>query len=1196
MTTKKELDFVVGLVREYQATNNLSAEDLKVRLIEEKFKKAVGDNSKADNLLLNVSKNDKSYIDLFCEMYPVFHSKKGMFKDERPKGYDTLTHYLYKSIQELLDSSKGNGVIEDGVREDITLVEGEKTYDDLKKMKYIAQLDKRGYKLITDTTEIAGNIGVHSTMLAIFKSVYTFSPIKALNLSDKANLSNKEVLESLGLNASSVNLWDEKVYTRDEDLAFRLFIREDSTSFTVLLKLPMGMDNFALNNVKGGVNPLLDAVPLVLSNSNTNKGDVYNSTFLEAPKLLNMKNTQKVDCPYDCIKFVLVKDLLKFKEDDWLLRDYIQQARGIRKDTKYKDFEELPLGQRIVAGVYPGGLQSQEFICKKDISAGFLCGGAGSGKTAMFDSILVQSLAHEGNAGDGGLILLDAKKEWVGVWLDLFKKRGIQLYGFDGEVLPEDELKMEVQNKKGETEIVKVPFEVLRCTAGAIFIDTLYNLIQNMLQGTNTKYDNILEYNEGGANYKGLGKIPRITILLDEINTMYGYMEGTKETKRIFKAGLIRAKLTRTSGFIWFLGGQDISRSIVASDERSNYKYSIVGSLDPTRYEYYDVDVNQSIVDYEKRNSTEDKPYPIMSQGVFYAGSKGRTSIVKCMYLPSKERSDALDDLQIPFEGMRQLDKLVKFALKEGLFDKYNGLVGGKNNIVYSALKSIGAITQEEFDFYTERLFGGKSEEEQEALDTFNNSVDIEAINNLLEEESRGDESYNLNETPYGEPIEDYAQNNVHNHYIDNRPTYEEAEYGSGLYYDDEDDDGDDYDGDGDYGSPLGGCSLDISKDGNGSRAKDIMTGAMIGAGGVKLGSAISGGSNYVDNYSNISDTSPSGSYNQVDVEDSNVVQFPTDYKGEVTTNYQYGSAVPDEYELPIDDFSMYGEHAESVRQAYSYIPKNDPVYVEKVKSPNRFSGCDMYDSKIEVPVNPFDSKASETIFGGINAFKYYNDLIVGEIKKAFHSLDRIDSVHIAENGLFINNIAFRPKFPANVVNSMPMDIRGEIARGNVTEFFPFNLLFKLTNLTMLAIDNVRLAEGRVRRELGMEEDMTWDLLYEKQNFRSLRHLEIGGQRITTPEEAKKYAEEGQGYGYKFQERVRDAFELPSDMFDRVKSPVQKLWSSRPVTIVTGALGGVVGTKVVLGMASMMGGWGILFTGLAGLGAYNTYVKRRGRG
>ena len=1130
---------VVEMIREYQSTNGFDGKQLRLELIDKKFVKMIGNKDKAYDLLLCVSKNDKTYIDLLCDMIPVFKGKTDAFSESRPNGYTSLVNGLYKSLTEVTSE-----------KEEPKKVEPKAEINP--KHKYIHQLAKRGFKLVTDKDVIGNSDSLHSTFLAIFRGVYTQRPVKAMGLPDNCNLSNKRLMESLGLKPATADIWDEMVYTKDEDLAFRLFIKEDNTSYTVLLKLPLGVDNFNLQDKNGNMNPDLDAISSVLGNS----------TFLESPKILNMKNTQSVDCPYDCLKFILVKDLLAFKEDDWLLRDYIQQARGTRTDTKYAAFEELPLGERIVAGVYPGGLQTQKFICTKDISAGFLCGGAGSGKTAMYDSLAVQSLAHCGDAGDGALILLDAKKEWVGVWQELFKQRGIQLYGFDGEVLPPNEMKMETTNKKGETEIVKVPFEVLRCTAGAIFIDGIYNLIQNMLQGSGKKYDNILEFNEDKANFNGLDRIPRITILLDEINTMFGYLKSTAETQRIFREGFIRAKLTRTSGFIWFLGGQDISKSIVPSDERSNYKYSIVGSLDASRYAYYDVDVNKSIVAYEERNGTADKPYPIMSQGVFYAGSKGRTSIVKCMYLPSKERSAALDDLKMDFVGMKQLDALVKYALKEGIFDKYNSLVGAKNNIVYCALKSIGAITQEEFEYYTDRLFNGASDESVDALNNFHdvgvgyddtantNSVEDVVVDDVV---GNTNDLYALKSQAYsGDPYAD----------IDNS-------------YEDVDD-----------------SDKDISS--------AVKMGAVVGAGAM-LGASV---------LKDIRDK---------DVEGGNVIPFPK--RGiDGGDSYQYGSAIPQSE--GVDDTEDYTEDdivVEGVDDNIDYneddvvvenvgegvvsskwetpksvedIPKNDPIYTEPVKSPNTFMGCEVYSEELDLGnMNPFDARSSKTVFGGIDAFRYMNKVVEKEIKKAYHGLDRINTIHVSDNGLFINDIAFRPFVPKVVIDSLPVDIRGEVAKGNIVEFFDFQMLFKLPNLDTLVIDNVRLAETRVRRELGMKKDMTWDLLYD--NFDSLQMLVIGGSKITTPEEAEKYSDTSGG-DYEFQERIREAFKFDSDILERVKSPVQKLWRSKPVAILTGAMGGVVGTKVVLGIASMMGAWGILFAGLAGYGAYNTYIKGNG--
>ena len=1128
---------VVSKIREYQKDNNLSGEQLRLEIIDKKFVKLIGDDKKAYDLLLQVSKSDKEYIDLLCDMIPQFKSKRDAFSDSRPGGYNTLVDGLDKILSE-------------GVSQNI----------DKGDVSYIYALRDKGYMLVSSKDEIGYVSEIPELMIETVRKTYTPRPIAGF--SDDCILKLRSVITSVGLDPKRVDIWSKSVYKKHEDLAFRLFLKETESSYDFLLKIPKGMSATSFDLNKDGVpNKNLEALPGCFSDD---------GSYTKAPAMIAFSSAFGINTPYLAIRFNIVKDYIAFKKENWLLRDYIKTARGKMK-SKYNELGDLPLGKSLMVGVYPGGYLDWEINCEAGVSACLMSGGAGSGKTVMFDSILLQSLAYEGDFGDGAVALLDFKQEWVAAWKKYFTERDVPFYGFDGEPLPADRLLYEFTDKKG-TEIKELPYVMPNYLAGALFLNGMYVFIQRLLRyDKDNPSSNIHDYNTSGKNSRGIAKIPRLTVLSDEINSMYDRISKRKEYISIYKNCMLQAKATRTSGYIWFFAGQDISHTIIPKAEKNNYLYRIGGSLPTARYVYHELTPNPSIKAYAELHGTEKVPDPIMRQGMFYAGqAEGISTVTKCMFLPSEERGNALDDLESKIPGMHQFHALVKLALEDGVFDDTTvESLGYKNNIVYCALWQLGIITEEEFDYYTKRCFGTADDSSNDSEDEFvyDTSVSAKNISDINPISETTDE---LNSQEYEDDI--YDDVDVEAYYKSREEMY------GGVITDDTIEE--DSMGDSVIDDVNSGVVDDYYKkreqlyDDNIEDDVEDVNNSSLGARVIQFPNK-----GVTEDYQEDGNLAPQSDYvDGVEVSDVGVVEdIPAETNIE-QSNPNPSNVIQGGWESP---------------KSIEDIPKNDPVYTEPVKSPNTFMGCQVYEEELDLGTfNPFDARSSKTIFGGIDAFRYMNKVVEKEIKKAYHGLDRINTIHVSDNGLFINDIAFRPFVPKVVVDSLPIDIRGEVARGNIIEFFDFQMLFRLPNLDTLVIDNVRLAETKVRRELRMKRDMTWDLLYD--NFDSLRLLEIGGSRITTPEEAAKYTDTSGG-DYEFQEKIREAFKFDSDILERVKSPVQKLWRSRPVAIVTGALGGTVGTKVVLGMASMMGAWGILFAGLAGYGAYNTYIKGNGR-
>ncbi|MFA8998113.1 hypothetical protein ACEI87_10580 [Clostridioides difficile] len=1089
------LDYVSNKINFLLNNSSLSIEDVRHIIMKTMISVLNTSESKVTSLLLNASTSDITYSNLLDKMYP--KASKSL-SNEKGNDYGVLVDSFTKatiqlywneiliknlSIEELKEYTKDCNTliyplkdenelkIKELLRGD-NLLEGLNSITELykytkniknndkhsvatkSKIDYILELKKQGYNLVSNDTVIAGNNNLNTEIIKILKSVYNpLTTSKDGHTFDNANMSNQRLLSKLGLDYKTVDLWSANIYTKDEDLAFRVFIKEDDSSFRIRVKLPLHVENFTLaenktvylsqssKNIRTvDVLDKLKPIPALFSNSDPTLGEVYSSCFFSIPTITSLK-AFGINTIYNCIQFVIVKDLFEFKNKNWLLRNYIKQARGSDVNTEFKDFKNLPLGKKVVPGVLPGDLLGLEFRNDRPQSACLMCGGAGSGKTAMIYSLAIQLLAlNDTNLGLGALVLIDAKMELPSPWIRAFKKKNIQLYGFDAEILPNSELKKEIVNRKGEKQVVPISESVPGFIGGLIFLKCVFYAIQHLKKKSKAG-DDIVTFNKNNISIDGISKLPRTAIIVDELNLLKDVLDSfdNGRGKKIFSDSIPQAKATRTSGYEWILCGQDLSKSVIPASERGNYPYSIVGDLQHERYEYYGINPNINVLKYEDLNCPEgNRERAIVSQGVFYAGGKNSNALVKCMYLPENELEDALDDLGINFEGMKQFDSIVKYAIKNGFFEDTNNPYGLKNNIVYSALKSIGAITQEEFDIYTARMFN-------EASDS-NNTEDTDTI---------------LNEF-----------NNI---------DYPEVE--------------------------------NISHIGT----------------------------------TNKNNSSESDLNNLVDVFDNDLDK---EYK----------------------------------RQSLD-IESNSEMH------PNAFLGCPLYNEKIDVLNNPFEFKFSDTTLGTVYAFRTFTNLVTKELCKAYGSIDRIETLKLSKTGIFINGTAFRPVFSENIIETLPIDIRHKVRNGNIVDFFDLGKIIKFKSLTKLIVEDIYLAETRLRKELFLDKDEHWSILYE--HCQNLIYLEIGGDEIKRYIDTDYDEEDCEEYQkYKFHEKVKNA--LGMDSFNRKSyvSPMGRVWASKPVKTICGAVGCTVGLKSTFVLASIFGGWGLVFGAFAGYHVYKNYSKK----
>lgn len=269
----------------------------------------------------------------------------------------------------------------------------------------------------------------------------------------------------------------------------------------------------------------------------------------------------------------------------------------------------------------------------------------------------------------------------------------------------------------------------------------------------------------------------------------------------------------------------------------------------------------------------------------------------------------------------------------------------------------------------------------------------------------------------------------------------------------------------------------------------------------------------------------------------------------------------------------------------------NKPSTEEEPHVPpsERMGYTNVYQEEIKIPENLLKALGSpERPLAQVANLNFMSGVLMKEIRRVFGDLGNIDSIEVTGTGLVINDIAFRPRFSQDILDNMTFNQRSQVLRGNVIELFDFSNLSKFKNLVVIRIDNPRLAEGRVRREIGLGPKKNWYTLFRK--FKYLKELYIGGTQIIDESSAQTYDNNGRG-GFTLTESLRKVFGVKPEAV--TNSGIERLWDSRPVRIATGAVGWTLGVKAIMMATSFFGPWGLVMGAFAGLGAYKEFKNRR---
>lgn len=592
--------------------------------------------------------------------------------------------------------------------------------DSQTQQEYIRALQNLGFKLCDDRISIAGKTGQKTKIINWLHGMYSEQLPKGCGYTSNSCLVNQQVLEDNQIDYRTADIWNNKVNKVHEDTIFRLFIRESDISFDIVIKLPLGLEQFDFTSKKAQID--IQTLLGIFTNMDKSKGDTFRCSLIGDISIKLIGYTFGIeDCKYDAVIITLSKDLLKFKNSNFLVSDYIDACMGV--SNNFDAFRgDLCLGNKIVIGVSPGKLHSVVLhtTAPNQFNGCFMSGGAGSGKSALLDSLLVQGLAlNNGDygrlpngtklnrQGNGSLVMLDAKaNEWIKPWKQLLNNMGYILYGFDG--CPVNSQLLRYTDRKGN--IANVNTNIPEYVLGMCFLNSFRYVIR-------ARYGQIQANNVTEFNSMSQDTLPRILILVDELNTIQDTIGG-KDYGQIYKR-LFMAKDTRTVSYHWVLAGQNLTKSVVGGQNKTNYPYSIVGKMDADGYEYHKIKLDKSVEEYEAKTSRGS----IMSQGMFYFGMSDSTKVVKSMYLPAEQsvRQEVLNKIGA-FPGLVEMHQLVRWGLDNTPQLFKDTMIAEKypnNNFVIAALYIVGAITEQEFENLSNYcLSGGVDTQNQDDYDS----------------------------------------------------------------------------------------------------------------------------------------------------------------------------------------------------------------------------------------------------------------------------------------------------------------------------------------------------------------------------------------------------------------------------------------------------------------------------------------------
>lgn len=281
--------------------------------------------------------------------------------------------------------------------------------------------------------------------------------------------------------------------------------------------------------------------------------------------------------------------------------------------------------------------------------------------------------------------------------------------------------------------------------------------------------------------------------------------------------------------------------------------------------------------------------------------------------------------------------------------------------------------------------------------------------------------------------------------------------------------------------------------------------------------------------------------------------------------------------ESKVAENSVYNKEPESFGNSHS--SENDVNTASS--SPNqRTAYNNVYDAPADIEVNPFAIwKSRESVLSGLNNINITSKQLLNTISKGFGGLERINHFAIVSDGiLVINGVQFKPKFPDDMIQSMPVDVRNNVLDGKLADIFYLPHIYKFPNLATIDIENQEVASYRLRPELGIKDSRAFNKFggFKLNKLPMLSSFVVLGKEILPPKmELSDEIPVNKSVDSTLDFSLRD--KLASTYNVSPLSYAAKIWNKPIFKITRRALGYTIGTKLVVSACLAAGPIGILF-------------------
>ena len=274
------------------------------------------------------------------------------------------------------------------------------------------------------------------------------------------------------------------------------------------------------------------------------------------------------------------------------------------------------------------------------------------------------------------------------------------------------------------------------------------------------------------------------------------------------------------------------------------------------------------------------------------------------------------------------------------------------------------------------------------------------------------------------------------------------------------------------------------------------------------------------------------------------------------------------------------------------------PMQGDERRSPER-KGTTVNGHKITSPIDctgiVYDSENIDSI-SNVKATNKLTALITQDIKTQFGGVNNIESIAVTSSGcLVINEYSYMPQLSPEFLDSLGDAVRIDVENGQIYKVVNLGRVIRDINHNIfeLAIETPKVANSHLfKSELGVRNN--YGVLFKTHS--NLQHIYLPDQELNRNNPDQQSSGTGLGSKlanlFRFGGNKNSGNYTPNPSNDYSGSDtIDRIFESKPVRILTGALGWTLGCKAVVFAATVFGPWGLLFGAFAAAGAYNEIKK-----